>query len=95
MLVLGIVSMLPFPAIYLLVFLDSGACVETVTVQQPFNLAVRSAGSNEFKWDFFLRSFHFTFCLCKLLPTPIYLSFRHMMVWHYQTKAIRLPFPLA
>jgi hypothetical protein len=46
--------MLPFPAIHLLVFLYSGACMETITVQQPFNLAVRPAGSQEFMWDFLI-----------------------------------------
>ena len=44
MLILGIVSMLPFPAIHLLAFLYLGACMEPIAVQQPFNLAVRLAG---------------------------------------------------
>ncbi len=39
--------MLPFPAIHLLAFLYFGACMETITVQQAFNLAVRPAGSKE------------------------------------------------
>lgn len=54
MLILGIVSMLPFPAIQLLAFPYSGACVETITVQQPFNLAVRPAGSKEFQRRFLI-----------------------------------------
>lgn len=54
MLILGVVSMLPFPAIHLLAFLYLGACMEPIAVQQQFNLAVRPAGSKEFKWDFLI-----------------------------------------
>ena len=45
--------MLPLPAIHLLAFLYLGACMEVIAVQQPFYLAVRPAGSQEFKWNFF------------------------------------------
>ena len=45
--------MLPLPAIHLLAFLDSGAGMDPIAVQQPFNLTVRPAGGKEFKWNFF------------------------------------------
>ena len=71
MLILGIVSMLPFPAIHLLAFLYFGACMETITVQQPFNLAVRPAGSQEFKWYYYL--FRETVAMTSLLTTnPVF-----------------------
>ena len=44
MLILGIVSMLPFPAIHLLTFLYFGARMKTITIKQSFNLAVGLAG---------------------------------------------------
>ena len=52
MLILGIVSMLPFPAIHLLAFLYLGACMEAITQQQPFNLAVGLASREYFQRDF-------------------------------------------